>query len=356
MRLLSRKPAEAQRIGSLARLPVFLDLRGRLAVVAGGSAAAAWKAELLAAAGAMVTVYAEEPGTEMLALGEGILLHRRAWQPADLDGAAFAIIDCEAGAAADAFRVAARRSGAICNVIDQPGYCDVQFGAIVNRSPVVVGISTDGAAPVLAQAIRRRVETVLPPTLGLWAAAAKRIRQHVARRMPAAAQRRAFWDRLAERAFADREIPPDAQLAADVMYSPEGKVTLVGAGPGDAELLTLKAMRALQAADVILFDGEVSYGVLELARREAKRMLCREQDINDLMVRLARQGKQVVRLKPGDPTVCERGREEMAALAAAGIPVEVVPGITAAGAAVPERVRPGIPFRSGDPGGIAAAG
>ena len=356
MQLLSRKPADAppQRIGSLARLPVFLDLHGRLAVVAGGSAAAAWKAELLAAAGAIVSVYATEPGAEMFALDDAIVLHRREWQPADLAGAAFAVIDCEAGAPAEAFRTAAREAGAICNVIDQPGCCDVQFGAIVNRSPVVVGISTDGAAPVLAQAIRRRIETVLPASLGLWAAAAKRIRQLVAHRLPTASQRRNFWDRLAERAFVEREIPPDAELAAGGMDLSGGKVTLVGAGPGDAELLTLKAMRALQAADVILFDELVSHEVLELARREAKRMLCRQQDVNDLMVRLARQGKQVVRLKSGDPMASGGG--EIAALEAAGILVEVVPGIAAAGAAVFERAQPCIPFRSEDADGIAAAG
>lgn len=331
MRSLSRRPAEMslQRIGGLARLPVFLDLRGRPAVVAGGSAAAAWKAELLAAAGAIVSVYAAEPGAEMRALGDAIRLYCRDWRPADLEVATFAVIDCEAPATAEAFRAAARKAGAICNVIDQPCFCDVQFGAIVNRSPVVVGISTDGAAPVLAQAIRRRIETVLPTSLGLWAAAAKRIRHLVAHRLPTISQRRTFWSRLAEQAFTESEVPCDRDLLSEQPCSPSGKVIFVGAGPGDAELLTLKAMRALQAADVILFDDLVSDEVLELARREAKRMLCR-QDINDLMIRLARQGKHVVRLKPGDPMISSRAGEEIAVLEAAGIPVEIVPGICAA--------------------------
>ncbi len=330
MQPISRRPAEMPlRIGTLARLPVFLDLHGRPAIVAGGSAAAAWKAELLIAAGATVTVCARAPGEDMLALGESVILHRREWQPADLEGVAFAIIDCDSDAAAAAFRAAARRAGAICNVIDRPHAGDVQFGAIVNRSPVVVGISTDGAAPVLAQAVRRRIETVLPPMLGLWAATAKRIRQLVAARLPMASQRRAFWSRLSERAFADSDIPSDTDLVAEAMHPAGGTVTLVGAGPGDAELLTLKAMRALQAADVILFDDLVSDEILERARREAKRMLCRDEDATALMLRLARQGKQVVRLISGDPLAASDAGGEIAALAAAGIPVGIVPGIAA---------------------------
>ncbi|MCW0233761.1 MAG: siroheme synthase CysG [Ferrovibrio sp.] len=342
---MSRKPAEAQRhqrIGALAKLPVFLDLQGRRAVIAGGTAAAAWKAELLAAAGAAVTVYAEDSSAEMQALDMKIITRR--WQPADLKDATLAIIDAEDADAAAAFHVAAKAAGAICSAIDKPDHCDVQFGAIVNRSPVVIGISTDGAAPILAQAIRRRIETLLPATLGAWAAAAKRIRKTVAERLPVGGLRRAFWERFAERAFLEAQVPADIEIqpAKAAANRIGGHVTLVGAGPGDAELLTLKAMRALQAADVILFDDLVSDEVLELARREAKRMMvgkrggrasCRQEDINALMIKLARQGKRVVRLKAGDPMVFGRAGEEIAALDAAGIPVAVIPGITAALAA-----------------------
>lgn len=213
------------------------------------------------------------------------------------------------------FHIAARAAGAICSAIDRPSHGDVQFGSIVNRSPVVVGISTDGAAPVLAQAVRRRIETLLPATLGAWAAAAKRIRKTLANTFAAPSQRRAFWQRLAERAFIEPTVPADADLLRMQPIAAGGHVTLVGAGPGDAELLTLKAMRALQAADVILFDDLVSDGVLDLARREAKRMMvgkrggrasCRQDDINALMIKLARQGKRVVRLKSGDPMVFGR--------------------------------------------------
>jgi len=194
---------------------------------------------------------------------------------------------------------------------------------------------------VLGQAIRRRIETLLPADLATWAAAAARIRGRIARLLPAAAARRRFWEIAAERIFSGQPgaATDDALLAlAEVGGAAGGRVTLVGAGPGDAELLTLKAMRALQAADVILFDDLVSADVLELARREAKRMMvgkrgrrasCRQDDINALMIRLARQGKHVVRLKAGDPMIFGRAGEEIASLRTAGIPVEVVPGITA---------------------------
>lgn len=339
----SRKPADIPppRIGRLAKLPVFLDLDGRPAVVAGGTAPAAWKAELLAAAGAEVRVFAATPGPELMALFDRVTLIRRDWQPDDLVGSVLAVIDAD-DREAERFRMAARAAGAICSAIDRPDHCDVQFGAIVNRSPVVIGISTDGAAPVLAQGIRQRIETLLPPALADWAAAARSIRRRVADMLPDMSARRLFWQRFTERAFRDSMVPPLDDLLPGRSCAGGGQVTLVGAGPGDAELLTLKALRALQAADVILFDDLVSPDVLELARREARRMMvgkrgrresCRQEDINARMVRLARQGKRVVRLKAGDPMVFGRAGEEIAALDAAGIPVSVVPGITTAVAA-----------------------
>lgn len=352
-----RKPSEASApaLGRLARLPVFLDLDGRRAVVVGGSPAAAWKAELLAASGAAVTVVAAEPSTEMTVLATrgaaagSIVVAARTWVPDDFADAAIVVADVEDGEEADTVRASARSAGAIFNAVDKPAQSDVEFGAIVNRSPVVVGISTAGAAPILAQAVRRRIETLLPPSLAPWAAAAGRLRATIhARLLPAA--RRAVFEHLADAAFrepAANVAEAEARLAAMVdegaVAAPRtGSVTLVGAGPGDAELLTLKAVRAMQAADVILFDDLVSDEVLELARREAKRMLvgkrggrasCRQEDINALMVNLAGQGKRVVRLKSGDPMVFGRGGEEIEELRKAGIPVAVVPGITAALAA-----------------------
>lgn len=327
----SRKPAEAgpARIAPLAKLPLFLNLQGRRAVVIGASEAADWKAELLTAAGAD-------------------LLRVEAWQPEDLTDAALVVADIETPEEAALLQAACREARALCCVIDKPAFCDVQFGAIVNRSPVVIGISTDGAAPILAQAIRRRIETALPLSLGAWAQLAKAMRGRIAALLPDKAARRGFWERFADKAFT---APADAATEASLLELAEGgakvmgEVTLVGAGPGDAELLTLKGMRALQSADVILFDDLVSDDVLELARREAKRMLvgkrgrrasCKQDDINALMIKLASQGKRVVRLKSGDPMIFGRAGEEIAALEAAGIPVHVVPGVTAALAAAAE--------------------
>jgi uroporphyrin-III C-methyltransferase / precorrin-2 dehydrogenase / sirohydrochlorin ferrochelatase len=231
------------------------------------------------------------------------------------------------------------------NVVDKPGFCDFQFGSVVNRSPVVIGISTDGAAPILGQAIRRRIETLLHPSLSAWASLAKEMRERVMAQLPPGRSRRAFWERFADLAFQGR-APQDTGSGMDALVrqiasrptGAVGHVTLVGAGPGDAELLTLKAVRALQAADVILFDDLVSEDVLELARREAKRLMvgkrggrasCAQDDINDLMTRLALQGKHVVRLKSGDPMIFGRAGEEIEHLERAGVPVDVVPGITA---------------------------
>lgn len=348
-----RKPAETApaRLGALAKLPVFFDLAGKPAVVAGGTAAAAWKAELLAAAGADVAVFADELDVEMQALltrgaAAGSLRHAgTAVDAAALAGTAIVVADAADEAEAEAFVALARQAGVPVNVIDRPAFCDFQFGSIVNRSPVVVGISTDGAAPILGQALRRRIEAMLPPALGEWAGLGKRIRGRVADRLPSAAARRRFWERFSDWAFT-RPVNGmnEEALAAEIAGAaagPEGRVTLVGAGPGDAGYLTLKGLRALQSADVILFDDLVGDDVLELARREARRMLvgkrghrdsCRQEDINDLMVKLARQGKHVVRLKSGDPAIFGRAGEELARLEAEGIPAAVVPGITAASA------------------------
>lgn len=356
MRAISRRPAEAapERMGALAKLPVFLDLMGRRAVVAGGSAPAAWKAELLAAAGAHVEVYAEELSQEMAQLLErgaaaGTLTrHERPWSVDCLAGAAVALADCETLDEARAFHCAARAAGVPVSVIDKPAFCQFQFGSIVNRSPVVIGISTDGAAPILGQAVRRRIETLLPPALAAWGRLAKQVRGLVSARLKPGAERRAFWERFADLAFgpapserAAEEVEAMIAAATGGVAVASGRVTLVGAGPGDAELLTLRAVRALQSADIILYDDLVSADVLELARREAKRMMvgkrggresCDQTDINDVMVKLAHQGKHVVRLKCGDPMIFGRAGEEIERLEREGVAVAVVPGITAASA------------------------
>lgn len=344
------------RMDPLSKLPVFWALEGKRVVVAGGTDAAMWKAELLAACGALVDVYAEtltEACASLVARkpdhpAARLEFHERRWTRADLRNAALAVGDCDDDEEASAFHAAARAAGTPVNVIDKPGFCQFQFGSIVNRSPVVIGISTDGAAPILAQAIRRKIETLLPRSLKAWAALAQSLRDAVNHRLRPGPQRRAFWEMFVDRAFSTMDTPEEGVggvLLADAARRAEvpavGRVTFVGAGPGDAELLTLKAVRALQAADVILFDASVSDGVLELARREAKRIpvvrgcgrnTCRGEHIDAVISGLAKAGNRVVRLKEGDPTVSGRVIEEIARLDRAGIPVDVIPGIPATNA------------------------
>jgi uroporphyrin-III C-methyltransferase/precorrin-2 dehydrogenase/sirohydrochlorin ferrochelatase len=336
----------------LSRLPVFLALDGRRAVVVGNSAAAAWKSELLSAAGADVDVFAPEPSDELLAMAAdaprgAIAIFRRSWTPDDLTGAAVAVGACEDEVRAAEFAAAARAVGVPVNVIDRPAHCDFAFGAIVNRSPLVIGISTDGAAPVFGQAIRAKLETLIPRGFAGWAQAARYWRQAVQTSGLSFAARRRFWQLFTSHAVTHPDAKPeqsdfDALLATTrgEGTSPDaGSVTLVGAGPGDPELLTLRAVRALQSADIILIDDLVAPGILDFARREAKKMLvgktghgpsCKQDEINALMISLAKSGKRVVRLKGGDPTIFGRAGEEIAACRAAGIAVELVPGISAA--------------------------
>lgn len=353
-----RDPAETApaRMDALATLPVFFKLSERRAVLVGGSEPALWKAELLAAAGANVDVYSEHfaHGFEDLARQPPagcITLHARRWENADLADAAIAIGAITDDAEAASFVAAARASGVPVNVIDRPEFCAFQFGAIVNRSPLIVAISTDGAAPVFAQAIRSRLEALLPQGFKRWALVAKTWRREgdrLGRDMPA---RRRFWERFTERAMQNAERAPthddlESLIAegntADAHRIGAGFVTLVGAGPGDPELLTLKAVRALRAADVILYDDLVTAPILEFARRESRRILvgkkgygpaCKQTDINKLMVALALEGQRVVRLKSGDPMIFGRGGEEIDDLKAAGIAYDVIPGISAAQAA-----------------------
>ncbi len=346
-------PAPLARLSALATLPVFFRLTDKRVVLAGGSEGAAWKAELLAATGAQVHVFADSLSDKMretLRDLPTLVWIARPWEPADLHGAALAIGDVESEAEATRFCAAARAAGVPVNVIDRPAFCDFQFGSIVERSPVVIGISTDGAAPVFGQEIRARIESILPQGLRSWAQAAKAWRASVqARQLPFRA-RRAFWERFTALAFAKADQSPQDHDLADLLRvsdaqtseAPKGSVVLVGAGPGDPDLLTVKAVRALQSADVVLYDDLVSPQTVNAARREATRIAvgkrgykpsCTQDDITALLVSLAREGKRVVRLKGGDPMVFGRAGEEIEGVTAAGFPVEVIPGVTAASGA-----------------------
>ncbi|MBR0680890.1 uroporphyrinogen-III C-methyltransferase [Roseomonas eburnea] len=312
----------------MRHFPAFLELSGRIALVLGSGEVAERKAEPLRRAGAAIR-------------------HAALFAPELLDGIALAIGADAPEAELRALSTAAQARGIPVNIVDRPELCSFIMPAIVDRDPVTIAIATGGAAPVLARMLRQRVEAVLPPGLGRLAALAHRFKDAVRRALPDLAARRRFLDRVlagpvADLAHAGRMREAEAAFGRALAGSdatPPGMVHLVGAGPGAADLLTLRALRLLGEADVIVHDRLVPEAVLDMARRDAERIFVGkaranhclpQEEINALLVRLARQGRRVVRLKGGDPFVFGRGGEEAAALAEAGIAHEVVPGITAA--------------------------
>lgn len=326
-------------IEPLATLPVFLKLGGRRVLVAGGTPPAAWKAELLAAAGAHVVVAAAEPCAEMeglaAALPDRLTLHRRPWSPADLAGAAIAVGAFE-GDEGEPFRAAARAAGVPVNVIDVPPLCEFQFGTVVARSPLVIAISTDGAAPVLGQALRARIEALLPREIGAWALAAKAWREPLQALRLGFAARRRFWELFADMALEGGDRAPREEdrllcmaAAADTERTGGGRVILVGAGPGPADQVTLGAVRALQSADVILHEAGVAAGVLGLGRREARRVAASGDADADRSsaLSLAREGRTVAWVGLGDPVACAAWSTRRGGLDGSGVAVETARGL-----------------------------
>jgi uroporphyrin-III C-methyltransferase/precorrin-2 dehydrogenase/sirohydrochlorin ferrochelatase len=266
---------------ALATLPVFFKLAGKRAVVAGGDDPALWKAELLAAAGARVDVYSDAFADGFAELSHAppagsVTLHHRSWHVEDLAGAAIAIGACTNDADAEAFAAAARDAGVPVNVIDRPAFCDFQFGAIVNRSPLVVAISTDGGAPVFGQAIRSLIEALLPNGFRRWAEAAKTWRSKGDRLGETPAAKRRFWERFADMAMQNAaRAPVDSDLVqllsdAEISKNAVQPVTIIEVGD-NVETLTLAAVRALRRGDLIVFENDVPRAVLDFARREARR-------------------------------------------------------------------------------------
>ena len=334
-----RAPKPPGNIEPLATLPVFLKLGGRRALVAGGTPPAVWKAELLAAAGADVLVLAEEPCHEMVdlaaALPERLTLLRRAWTPADLAGAAVAIGAFE-GDEGEPFRAAAEAAGIPVNIIDVPPLCAFQFGTIVARSPLVIGISTDGAAPVFGQALRARIEALLPAEIGAWARAAKDWREPLQALRLGFAARRRFWELFADMALEGGDRAPreeDRLLCMAAAQETErvggGRIILVGAGPGPADRVTLGAVRALQSADVILHEPGVAPAILGLGRREARRIPVGEGAGagRAAALVLAEGGRTVAWVGPGDPEACGCWAGRAEGLDEAGATLDIVPGL-----------------------------
>jgi uroporphyrin-III C-methyltransferase / precorrin-2 dehydrogenase / sirohydrochlorin ferrochelatase len=331
--------------------PLFLTLRDRQTLVVGGNDAAARKAELLLAAGARVSLIAETVNGDIAQL---ISDGRIAWaghgfDDEDLAGVALVIVASDDEPLQTRVSQAAQRRSLPVNVVDRPKISSFIMPSIVDRGPVTIAISTGGAAPALARKVRAEIERALPAALGRVARFAEIFREQVRRTLREPRARRRFWDRVfdgrvGQLALVGDEIAARRELirlldGARNQGAPAGIVHLVGAGPGDPDLLTLKAHRLLQRADVVVYDRLVSPEVLGAARRDAERIYvgkrrahhCMPQaEINERLVSLARAGKKVVRLKGGDPFVFGRGGEEIEALMKAGVAVEVVPGITAA--------------------------
>lgn len=349
---MTRRPDEVSSdlMQPLETLPVFYPLAGKRVIVIGGGEGAAWKVDLAAATGAQVDVFALEPCEKLREIAAGrdnVALHARPAGAADFTGVALAFGSTFDDAEAEAARAAATAAGVPLNLADRPSMSDFIMGAIVNRSPLVIGVSTGGASPVFAQAVRGRIESLVPATFAAWAKAAQAWRPQVLASGLDFLARRDFWRRFTRLAFRDIERAPtdhdrDALLAEAREAGDDaarGRVTLVGAGPGDPELVTLRGMRALAGADVVLFDDLVPASILDFARREATRInvgkrgyapSVRQEEITSLLVELARAGKNVVRLKGGDPLIFGRANEEIAALREAGFTIEIVPGVTAA--------------------------
>jgi len=330
-------------------LPILLDIREQPCLVVGGGEVAARKAALLLRAGARVTVLAPALSAAFDAdFAAARIVHSAAsFRDEDLTEYVVVIAATNDDAVNRAVAAAAKARRIPVNVVDQPALCSFILPSIIERAPLIVAVSSGGASPVLARLLRARLESLIPAGYGRLAALAGAFRDRVKARFKPP-ERRRFWERvlqgpIAELVFNGRddearkalqEALDDTRLALG-----GGEVSLVGAGPGDPDLLTFRALRLMQQADVVVYDRLVSRPILELVRLEAERIYAGkerakhalpQEDINHLLVRLAREGKRVVRLKGGDPFIFGRGGEEIDTLAAEGIPFQVVPGITAA--------------------------
>ena len=338
----------------MAYFPLFADLNKRPVLIVGGGAAAARKVALLLNAKADVRLVAAALCDELQALES---CHRVTWLareflPAMVDDVFMVIAATDDSSLNVAVQQAADERHRLVNVVDAPAQCSFIVPAIIDRDPITVAISSAGTAPVLIRTLRERLEALLPMHLGPMASIASRWRDRVKQRLNSINDRRRFWEHAFKGAFATAVAQGEADRAEALLKKsldaaaapqpPQGEVILVGAGPGDAGLLTLRGLQEIQQADAVLFDQLVSDEVLALVRRDAQRICTGkraghhgmpQEEINRLIVRLALEGLRVVRLKGGDPLIFGRGGEEMQAVRAAGIPYHIVPGITAAAAA-----------------------
>ncbi len=332
-------------------LPIFLDVAGKKVIVDGGTTVAARRIERALSAGAEVHSFDPDPGDEVRGfIGQDNLIHHdRAPREADFDGCLVAYGASEIPERDASLYKWAKKHGALANVADEKEFCDFITPSVVERDPLTIAISTGGAAPVVARILRARVEAMLPAAYGRLAQFLSGYRDRIYAAIRGGTARRRFWENMIEGPAGDAFLAGDEALAEQLIEADlvnggtenlrRGEVWLVGAGPGDPDLLTFKALRMMQHADVVLYDRLIGDGILDLVRRDAERIdvgkqagnhVLTQDETTALIIKFAKEGKRVLRLKGGDPFIFGRGGEELEDVAAHGIPVVVVPGITAA--------------------------
>jgi len=332
-------------------LPVCLKVESLACLIVGGGNVALRKAELLARAGAGIQVVAPEVHEELARLAEarGGEVRRRAWQPEDLQGMELVVAATNDPKVNQAVYEQSREAGLLVNVVDQPQWCNFILPAVLERSPMLVAVSSCGRSPALTRHLRARLEAMIPSGYSQLAELLGELREEVQQRIATARERRDFWERAIQGPATELALAGHREQAREWLLSqlrspelknrPRGEVYLVGAGPGDPSLLTFRALQLMQQADVVIHDRLVSDAVLDLVRPDATRIYAgkardhhsmSQKAINQLLIEHAGQGRRTLRLKGGDPFIFGRGGEEIEELAEHGIPFQVVPGITAA--------------------------
>jgi len=332
--------------------PMFFHLENQPCAVVGGGDVAARKVSLLVRAGGKVTVISPQLCESLkgrLAASE-IIHQAKTFEGDDLSGYVLVIAATDDKTVNEKISEIAKKSNVPVNVVDQPELCSFIVPSIIDRSPVQVAVSTGGASPVLARLLRARLETIIPAAYGKLALLMEEFRDKVKKLIRDPDKRRSFWETIIQGPIAEMVFSGKEEAAREAMHTAvdentmphRGEVYLVGAGPGDPDLLTFRALRLLQQADVIVYDRLVSEEILDLARRDADlvyvgkerdKHTLPQEDINKMLARVAKKGKRVLRLKGGDPFIFGRGGEEIETLMQEGVPFQIVPGITAAAGA-----------------------
>ncbi len=337
----------------MEHLPINLDVKNRKIIVVGGGTTAARKAEIALRAGAIVSSFAPELNDDFLDIRhhKNFSHINRPFTKEDVRSSMIVYAACETADMNNKLVEMAKDSGTLINIIDNPAACDFIMPAIVDRDPIIVTVSSSGASPVLARIIKSHLESSIPATFGHLAKLIGKYRDTVKAKISTVRDRRHFWEKVIDGTVADllhagnekeahKRLQEELeQASSDTGKPPMGEVYLVGGGPGDPDLLTFRALRLIQRADVVLYDRLISRGLLNLVRRDAKRIYVgklpdkhamQQEEISQLLADEAKKGRRVLRLKGGDPFIFGRGGEEIMTLVEQGVPFQVVPGVTAA--------------------------